>query len=289
MMLRLLCIAAVAPALAFVSRPAARPLSRPVAARVCRQETVRCAAIPLGKQSDEDYVSSIPIDSPPVDATKELPKVNGAIIAGTRKLCVITGASSGLGKEAARALCESGDYFVIMACRDVEKAKRVAEEEGFPANSYTVMKLELGSLASVRNFVFNLKVGSGAGARSPSARGASRPRFWSTPERAARVRRSPLSVSRVFAQAFKATRPLDRLVCNAAVYLPADPIPRFTDDGFEMSVGVNHLGHFLLCNLLLDDMKNAKVRDANVDGAIRARRQSLSRGLAASHARRTRA
>ena len=101
MMLRLLCIAAVAPALAFVSRPAARPLSRPVAARVCRQETVRCAAIPLGKQSDEDYVSSIPIDSPPVDATKELPKVNGAIIAGTRTLCVITGASSGLGKEAA--------------------------------------------------------------------------------------------------------------------------------------------------------------------------------------------
>ena len=103
------------------------------------------------------------------------------------------------------------------------------------------------------------------------------------------MRRSPLSVSRVFAQAFKATRPLDRLVCNAAVYLPADPIPRFTDDGFEMSVGVNHLGHFLLCNLLLDDMKNAKVRDANVDGAIRARRQSLSRGLAASHAHRTRA
>ena len=179
--MRLLCIAAVAPALAFVSRPIARPLSRPAAARVCRQETVRCAAIPLGKQSDEDYVSSIPIDSPPVDATKELPKVNGAIIAGTRKLCVITGASSGLGKEAARALCESGDYFVIMACRDVEKAKRVAEEEGFPANSYTVMKLELGSLASVRNFVFNLKVGSGAGARSPSARGASRSCFCPRP------------------------------------------------------------------------------------------------------------
>ena len=84
------------------------------------------------------------------------------------------------------------------------------------------------------------------------------------------------------AQAFKATRPLDRLVCNAAVYLPADPIPRFTDDGFEMSVGVNHLGHFLLCNLLLDDMKNAKVRDANLEGTIRARRQSLTwpRGVA---------
>ena len=273
MMLRLLCIAAVAPALAFVSRPAAR-LSRPVAARVCRRETVRCAAIPLGKQSDEDYVSSIPIESPPVDATNELPKVNGAIIAGKRKLCVITGASSGLGKEAARALCESGDYFVIMACRDVEKAKRVAEEEGFPANSYTVMKLELGSLASVRNFVFNLKVGRGA--RTPSARAERRDPVFVHARGTARVRRSPLSVSRVSAQAFKATRPLDRLVCNAAVYLPADPIPRFTDDGFEMSVGVNHLGHFLLCNLLLDDMKNAKVRDANREGAIRARRQSLT-------------
>ena len=41
-------------------------------------------------------------------------------------------------------------------------------------------------------------------------------------------------------------RGLDRLVCNAAVYLPTDPKPRFTDDGFEMSLGVNHLGHFLL-------------------------------------------
>ena len=197
MMLRLLCIAAVAPALAFVSRPAARPLSRPVAARVCRQETVRCAAIPLGKQSDEDYVSSIPIDSPPVDATKELPKVNGAIIAGTRKLCVITGASSGLGKEAARALCESGDYFVIMACRDVEKAKRVAEEEGFPANSYTVMKLELGSLASVRNFVFNLKVGRGA--RTPSARAERREPSSRRPHPPAgrgRLRRAPLAAER---------------------------------------------------------------------------------------------
>ena len=169
-------------------------------------------------QDDEDLrVSSIAVSSPPVDATREAPKVNGVVLAGGRKLCVITGASSGLGKETTRALCASGRYFVIMACRDVEKAKAVAQAEGFSPGSYTVMKLELGSLESVRNFVFNLK-------------------------------------------AFKATRPLDRLVCNAAVYLPADPEPRFTDDGFEMSVGVNHLGHFLLCNLLLDDMKKAKAR-----------------------------
>ena len=49
--------------------------------------------------------------------------------------------------------------------------------------------------------------------------------------------------------------PLDCLVCNAAVYLPTAKEPRFTADGFEISVGTNHLGHFLLANLLLEDLK----------------------------------
>ncbi|RWV86293.1 hypothetical protein GW17_00051826 [Ensete ventricosum] len=49
-------------------------------------------------------------------------------------------------------------------------------------------------------------------------------------------------------------RPLDVLVCNAAIYRPTARTPTYTADGYEMSVGVNHLGHFLLANLLLGDL-----------------------------------
>ncbi|XP_015881452.3 protochlorophyllide reductase [Ziziphus jujuba] len=52
-------------------------------------------------------------------------------------------------------------------------------------------------------------------------------------------------------------RQLDVLVCNAAVYLPTAKEPSFTAEGFELSVGTNHLGHFLLSRLLLDDIKQS--------------------------------
>jgi protochlorophyllide reductase len=150
---------------------------------------------------------------------KEVPKALGGLKIGTRKLTVVTGASSGLGLNCAASLARTGRHFVVMACRDVEKGQRVAREMGMPDNSYVVMKLELGSLQSVRDFVFNLK-------------------------------------------AFKSIRPLNNLVCNAAVYRPTDPEPAWTDDGFEASMGINHFGHFLLVNLLVDDM--AKCKDARL-------------------------
>lgn len=63
---------------------------------------------------------------------------------------------------------------------------------------------------------------------------------------------------RQFVETFKRSgRPLDVLVCNAAVYLPTAKEPTYTADGFELSVGTNHLGHFLLSRLLLDDMKQS--------------------------------
>ena len=55
---------------------------------------------------------------------KETPKVLGGLKIGLRELVVITGASSGLGLATAEELAKSGKYFVVMAVRDVEKAKK---------------------------------------------------------------------------------------------------------------------------------------------------------------------
>jgi len=167
---------------------------------------------------------------------KETPKVLGGLKIGKRKLCVVTGASSGLGLNAAAVLGKTGRHFVVMACRDVEKGKRAAVEKGMPEGSYTVMKLELASLQSVRDFVANLK-------------------------------------------AFKSARPLNNLICNAAVYRPTDPAPAWTDDGFEMSMGVNHLGHFLLVNLLLKDMKKSKDARVCIVGSITGNTNTVGGGL----------
>ena len=59
-----------------------------------------------------------------IPQAKEIPKVLGGLKIGLRELVVVTGASSGLGLNCAATLAKSGKYFVVMACRDVEKGKK---------------------------------------------------------------------------------------------------------------------------------------------------------------------
>jgi protochlorophyllide reductase len=128
---------------------------------------------------------------------------------------VITGASSGVGLYAAKALANRG-WHVVMACRDLDKAQKAAQTVGMPQGSYTLMEIDLGSLERVREFV-----------RIFRARGMS----------------------------------LDALVCNAAIYMPLLKEPLRSPEGYELSVTTNHLGHFLLCNLMLEDLKKSPAAD----------------------------
>jgi protochlorophyllide reductase len=128
---------------------------------------------------------------------------------------IITGASSGVGLQATRALIEKG-WHVVMACRDLSKAGKAAQALAFPEGSYTIMHVDLGSLGSVRQFV----------------------------------------------QEFRASgKSLEALVCNAAIYMPLIKEPLWSPEGYELTVTTNHLGHFLMCNMLLEDMKRSSYPD----------------------------
>lgn len=128
---------------------------------------------------------------------------------------IITGASSGVGLQAARALAQRG-WYVVMACRNLEKAKLAADTVGLSQDSYIRLPIDTASLESIRQFVDQFR---GLG------------------------------------------RPLDALVCNAAIYMPLIKEPLRSPEGYELTVATNHLGHFLLCNLMLEDLKRASVSE----------------------------
>jgi len=124
------------------------------------------------------------------------------------KIILITGANRGIGRETARALAKKS-AIIIMACRHLEEAESVGKmiqtESKNP--NIQVMKLDLASLKSVRNF----------------------------------------------AQEFKARyQKLDVLINNAGVFSMQR---EETEEGFELTMGVNHLGHFLLTHELLPLLK----------------------------------
>lgn len=67
---------------------------------------------------------------------------------------------------------------------------------------------------------------------------------------------------RKFVSEFRASgRSLDALVCNAAIYMPLIKEPLWSPEGYELTMTTNHLGHFLLCNLMLEDLKRSSRAD----------------------------
>jgi NAD(P)-dependent dehydrogenase (short-subunit alcohol dehydrogenase family) len=124
------------------------------------------------------------------------------------KSAIITGATSGLGLECARALLSSDpSWHLVLPVRNVGRGAAAVEELGEPQRC-TVMPMDLASLASVHAFVENI-------------RGAGLP-------------------------------PLHAIVCNAGVQVVSGT--QWTDDGVEMTFGVNHLAHFALVQALLGEL-----------------------------------
>jgi NAD(P)-dependent dehydrogenase (short-subunit alcohol dehydrogenase family) len=70
-----------------------------------------------------------------------------------RRICIITGANSGIGKEAAAQLGAEG-YHVVLACRSVERGEAALAEirERVSGASAEVMQVDMGLQSSVRAF-----------------------------------------------------------------------------------------------------------------------------------------
>ena len=70
-----------------------------------------------------------------------------------KKICIITGANSGIGKAAAIQIAEKG-YRVIMACRNMERSQISLEEvrERSGSESVELMQMDMSSQASVKIF-----------------------------------------------------------------------------------------------------------------------------------------
>ena len=152
------------------------------------------------------------------------------------QFAVVTGANSGVGRSAAEMLLQAGAH-VTMICRSRERGER--------------------ALAEMRESAM-----AGEGAEGPNASGtggaARRPEL--TLEIADLSRQADV---RAAADRIATRLPaVDILVNNAGI---SQIRPLLSADGFELTFATNHIGHFLLTQLLLECLEAGRGRIVNVN------------------------
>jgi len=84
--------------------------------------------------------------------------MGGPMCSSNDKLVIITGASSGIGKEIVLELARRGGH-IILAVRDLEAGEKVAQQiRNDSGKDVEVRAIDLSSLKSVQNFVDQLGI-----------------------------------------------------------------------------------------------------------------------------------
>lgn len=188
----------------------------------------------LGKRFGNGYGSA--------STAEEVASQNHRHIQG--RTFIVTGSSSGIGAETARQLFwQGGD--VVMAVRNMEKGIRLARQLITEAGGEPVMTQE-GDFQLLR---------ASEGATKPCGSLLIMP-----------LDLSSLENVRDFASSFvRLERPLHVLINNAGVMMCPHTL---TADGYELQFGTNHLGHFLLTELLRPLLELEGGRVVNVSSAF---------------------
>ncbi|CAM8927335.1 unnamed protein product [Rhodiola kirilowii] len=141
-------------------------------------------------------------------------------IDATNLTAIVTGGACGIGFETSKTLALRGAH-VVIAARNTAAANEAKQQivKEIPSARIDVLKLDLASLKSVREFVDEF---------------------------------------------ISLNLPLNILINNAGImFCPY----QLSQDGIELQFATNHLGHFLLTNLLLDKMKHT-AETSGIQGRI---------------------
>ena len=155
---------------------------------------------------------------------------------------VVTGANSGIGFAACGSLSDAGHH-VHLVCRTMAKAERACQQLMVRPTALPCLLKDSNANSAyfqTKAMCGVLPVSSWVQETRPSMRGSVTPHECELG--------STTSIRR-FASAWSG--PIDVLCLNAGAQFVGQEQPKRTEEGWELTVGVNHLGHFLLANLLL--------------------------------------